>query len=263
VTLPPEVLDKVLENIPTESEGRPTLIACALVATWWAGPSQRRLFSSVLIHSQNYEQWINGVVRSGSNTHLLGYVRSLRHYPRTPDIGGYPMRNFPKDSGEYLSALHNIRSLELADIGIEHIGEEGFRTCFSAFRETLTDLTLTAFITSFSAFVTLVDYFPNITTLRLSMLTMDPDEGPVPSLSRPLRGKICLCYIHPGCVEFFNRLAGLDPEYEELVIETCPSMDTKLLESILQFGASAVKYLRLTTQLQREYPNTPRLHYAL
>jgi len=257
VTLPPEVLDKILEHIPTESEGRPTLIACALVATWWAGPSQRRLFSSVLIHSENYEQWMNGVVLSESKTHLLGHVRSLRHYPCTPDAGSYPMRNFPKDSGEYLSALRNIRSLELANIRIEHIGEEGFRTCFSAFRETLTDLTLMVFVTSFSAFVTLVDYFPNITTLRLSMLTMDPEEGPVPSLSRPLRGKISLCYIHPGCVEFFDRLAGLDPEYEELVLDTCLSMDTKLLESILQLGASAVKYLRLTTQLQRKHP-----HYA-
>jgi len=200
---------------------------------------------------------MNGVVLSESKTHLLGHVRSLRHYPCTPDAGSYPMRNFPKDSGEYLSALCNIRSLELANIRIENIGEEGFHTCFSAFRETLTDLTLMVFVTSFSAFVTLVDYFPNITTLRLSMLTMDPEEGPVPSLSRPLRGKISLCYIHPGCVEFFDRLAGLDPEYEELVLDTCLSMDTKLLESILQLGASAVKYLRLTTQLQRKH-----LHYV-
>jgi len=111
---------------------------------------------------------MNGVVLSGSKIHLLGYVRSLRQYPRTPSTkNNYAMQNLSEDSGEYLSALHNIRSLELANITIEHIGEGGFRTCFSAFRETLTSLLLMAFVTSFGTFVTLVDYFPNITTLRM------------------------------------------------------------------------------------------------
>ena len=168
VKLPPEILDKILEHIPTDNKGRPTLIACALVATWWTGPSQRCLFSSVFMHGKNYERWMNGVVLSGSKIHLLGYVRSLRQYPRTPSTkNNYAMQNLSEDSGEYLSALHNIRSLELANITIEHIGEGGFRTCFSAFRETLTSLLLMAFVTSFGTFVTLVDYFPNITTLRM------------------------------------------------------------------------------------------------
>jgi len=34
VILPPEILDKVLEHIPTQGCGWPTLIECALVATW-------------------------------------------------------------------------------------------------------------------------------------------------------------------------------------------------------------------------------------
>ena len=161
--LPPEILGKILGHIPTDSEGQLTLIACALVATWWTGPSQRRLFSSVSIHNGNYERWMNGVV-SESKTHLLKYVHSLRHYHYIADIAsGYPMRSLPKDSGEYLSTLHNIRRLELAEIRIEDIGEAGFRTCFSAFCETLTDLTLQTFVTSLSAFVTLVNHFPNIT----------------------------------------------------------------------------------------------------
>jgi hypothetical protein len=37
-------------------------------------------------------------------------------------------------------AIQNIRSLDSVNIRIEHIGEE-FQTRFSAFRETLTDLT--------------------------------------------------------------------------------------------------------------------------
>ena len=196
---------------------------------------------------------MNGVVRSGSKSRLLEYVRLLRHHCCTLGTGRrYPMRNLPKDSGEYLSNLHNIRSLGLADIRIEPICEEGLRTCFSAFRETLTDLTLHLIDTSFSAFITLVDYFPNITALQLGWFIVKPDEGPVPQLSRPLRGKIWLSYVNPDCAEFFSRLAELDLEYEELIIETY--MEAELLETVLQLGASTVKYLRLTAEIEGEYP---------
>ena len=175
------------------------------------------------------------------------------------------MRKLQKVSGEFLSALHNIHSLGFINIGIEPISEQEFRTCFSAFREILTNLTLDEFTTSFSAFVTLVDYFPNITTLRLGTFTVEPDLGPVPRLSRPLRGRICLLHLRfrPGCAEFLNRLAGLDLEHEELALEPPFNVDTRLLESILQLGASTVKYLRLTAQFQREQPydtsSLPRL----
>jgi len=197
---------------------------------------------------------MNGVVLSGSKIHLLGYVRSLKQCPRAPNTRN-AMQNLPEDSGEYLSALHNIRSLKLTNIRIEHIGKGGFRICFSAFRETLTNLLLMAFITSFSAFVTLVDYFPNITTLRVGFFLAESDEGPVPPLSRPLRGKICLRDINHGCMEFFNRFAKLDLEYEELVLECCLRTTAELLESVLRLGASTVKYLRLIEEVEREYPH--------
>ena len=199
---------------------------------------------------------MNGVVLSGSKIHLLRYVRSLEQYPRTPNTGNnYAMQNLLEDSGKYLSALHNIRSLELTTIGIEHVGEGGFRACFSAFRETLTNLSLMAFVTSFSTFVTLVDYFPNITTLRVGFFSVESDEGPVPLLSRPLRGKICLRDINYGSMEFFSRFAKLDLEYEELVLESCLRTTTELLESVLRLGASTVKYLRLMEGVKREYPH--------
>ena len=198
---------------------------------------------------------MNSVVLSGSKPHLLEHIRLLRHQRHNVETGAsYPMRNLPKDSGEYLSALHNIRSLELVNIRIEDIGEEGFRTCFSAFRETLTDLTLALFVISFSAFVGLVGYFHNITTLQMVYFSVIPDERPVPQLSRPLRGKIRLRNIGRNFMEFFNRLANLDLEYEELVLESCSGMETKLLESVLQLSTSAVKHLRLTTDFRGEYP---------
>ena len=255
MTLPPEILGKILEHIPTDgAEGRRTLIACALVATCWKGPSQQRLFSSVSIDGEgNYRRWVD--VRSGPKTHLLGYIRSLayrRHDPRTGIKNR--MQDLAQDSGGYLSALCNLRSLSLGNIRVEHIGEEGFRVCFSAFRETLTFLLLQSPDTSFSAFVTLIDYFPNITTLVFAYSpVIEPDQGPVPSLSRPLRGKIQIHDAKADCLEFFNRFAKLDLEYEEMVISTYAHLlETKILESVLRISTSTVKFLRLVGELHRE-----------
>ena len=250
VILPPEVLDKILEHIYTDGWRSPTLVACALVATWWTGPSQRRLFSSVKIHHGNYRQWMDGVVLSGSKAHLLKHVHSLW------DIRSHRMQGLAQDSGEYFSALRNLRSLTLYGIMVEHISKEDFRTCFSAFRGSLTYLSLDDFATSFSAFVTLVGYFPNITTLRLCSFDLEPDEERVPSLSKPLRGKLELNfgYGKANSLEFANRFAELNPEYQELVIES-PDFtlrETELLGSVLRISASTIKILRLTAELKCE-----------
>ena len=67
---------------------------------------------------------MSAVVLSGSETHLLEYIRLLRHC-RILDMGSvYSMQNLLKDSGEYLSALCNVRSFKLAKIRIEHIKTE-------------------------------------------------------------------------------------------------------------------------------------------
>jgi len=230
----------ILRHIPIDNKGRQTLVACASVATWWTGPSQRRLFSSVMIHYRNYQRWINGVASPRSKSQPLKYVRSLQHYCLTPVTEtSYWMRN-----------LHNLRSLGLSYIEIGHINKAEYHPCFSAFRETLTNLTLEDFDTSFSAFVTLVDYFPNITTLQLGSFEVKSDEGVVPPLSRPLRGKLCL---HANRVGFFDQLAGLDPEYEELVLGSRFSTGEKFV-GLPQLCANTVKYLRLTVGFKREHP---------
>ena len=191
---------------------------------------------------------MNGVVRSGSKSRLLGYVCSLR-YCRGPDFDvGYRMRDLPQGSGEYLSAMPNLHSLTLSRIRVERIGEEGFRTCFSAFRGTLTYLSLDVFATSFGAFVTLVDYFPNLRSLLLRSFRLEPDEGPVPPLSRPLKGKVHFCDVTVRGLEFFDLFSKLDLEYEELIIDRA---EMRCMERALQIGTSTVKFLRLTSEIPR------------
>lgn len=64
-------------------------------------------------------------------------------------------------------------------------------------------------------------------------------------------------------MEFFNRFAKLDLEYEEVVLEPCLRTTTELLQSVLRLGGSTVKYLRLIEEVKREYPhNTQTLLYT-
>lgn len=165
------------------------------------------------------------------------------------------MGDLARDSGEYLSALPNLHSLTLNNARVEHIGEAEFHTCFSAFRETLTYLSLEAITTSFGPFVALIDYFPNVTTLRLCSFVLEPDEAPAPPLSRPLRGKVHVTCVRTDRLDFFNRFAELNLEYEELVIDYFVlhnSAKAKFLASALQISRNTVKFLRLTVESRRE-----------
>jgi len=165
------------------------------------------------------------------------------------------MRSLRGVSGQYFSFLHNLISLTLVKVMIEHIGKEDFDTCFSAFRGTLTNLNLELFTTSFSAFVTLIDYFPNISTLQLGSLVLKPDKGPVPPLSRPLRGKLRIYCAAENYLAFFDQLARLDQRYEELVIDPGDpiAVGTRFLENVLQFSTGTIRYFRLFGELEREY----------
>lgn len=163
------------------------------------------------------------------------------------------MRSLAAYSGKYFPALCNLHNLTSFTIRIEHISEE-FHICFSAFRETLTYLSLNTLTTSFNVFVTLVNYFLNITTLQLRLLTGGGggDGGPIPPLSRPSRGELCISQIEANDLGFFNRFARLDPEYEELITHHPHSMETKFLESALQISTRTTKFPRLTAELHRE-----------
>jgi hypothetical protein len=196
---------------------------------------------------------MNGVALSEPKTRLCRYVRSFKRDFGLGNRTRYPMRGLPGDSGGYLSALHNLRILSLNNIILEKISEEGFLTCFSAFRETLTKLYIWSCAMSFSAFVTMVDYFPNLTVLQLGFVELKPDEGSVPSLSRPLRGTIRIDFMTPSCLGFANQLAKLDLEYDRLVIGAGFSTEAETLAGFLQISPKTVKYLGLIVNLRGEH----------
>ena len=193
---------------------------------------------------------MNGVVTPGSKTHLLDHVRSLEHFRV---MGCPPIGDFAWDSEEYFSALRNLRSLTLSSIKVKYVSDDQFYAHFSAFRETLAHLSFSSLIASFSALVALVDYFPNLATLEPHTFILEPEEGPIFSPSRPLRGK--KLHIHDTLSnhsESFDRFSESDLEYEELVIDSHVTLETKFLEQALQISAGTVKFLRLAANLRRE-----------
>jgi len=196
---------------------------------------------------------MNGVARSVSGV-------------RYRDTGiGYSMRGLVQDPLESFPLLRDTHNLTLSNIRVEHTSRSQFRTLFSAFRETLTHLSLESIAASFSAFVTLVDYFPNITTLQVRSFVLEPDEGPVSPLSRPLRGKVLVRGFRGDHLEFLDRFTQLDLEYGELVIGPFACRSPKFLESALQISPGTVKSLRLITEigceqrspLTKPYPYSP------
>ena len=202
-----------------------------------------------MIHNRNFQKWMDGLVLSGPKPHLLGLVRSLIHYRGTPRTK-YELQDLPQDSGRYLSGLCNLRSLTLSNTRVRRINEEEFRTCFSAFRETLTYISFDAPAVSFGGFVTLVDCFPKIRTLRIHSPVHEDHEDPIPPLSRPLRGKLHVRHSRHYGLVFFERFSKLDLEYEELIIGSCSPMSSTFLERALQISTGTVKFLRLIAECQ-------------
>ena len=86
---------------------------------------------------------------------------------------------------------------------LSSISESQHRSCFSASRDTLTYLSLDYFTTSFGAFATSVDYFPNITALRLRSMNLKPNEGLVLDDHHlgPFGGNL-----HLRCSKLFSRI---------------------------------------------------------
>ena len=126
----PEILNKILGQIPANRGGIQTLIACALVVASWTRSSQRCLFSLAEFHDGICEQRMRSIVFSGSKTRLE-HVLLLRHSRGL----NYRIPDLPRDSRSHFSAPY---SLMLSIIGVENVSE-GFRhsvgTYLSASRE--------------------------------------------------------------------------------------------------------------------------------
>ncbi|KAF9647254.1 hypothetical protein BDM02DRAFT_3117393 [Thelephora ganbajun] len=206
--LPEELLDEIFSHLP--SDDRQSLQDCSLVSKSWLQPSRRLLFVRVVVDSITYQSWLDNI--SPTNTGLLRHVRSLTYHSTGGDqatdsrYGVYALR-------DYLPSFFQLQQLILRLAVIKPTAYEHLEW-FSAFQHTLSSLYLGRVSITWSAFVALVGYFPNLRDLSIFRTSFQVDDRPVPPLPHALRGKLSI--ISRGVMECpVDRLVGLKMEYEE------------------------------------------------
>ncbi|KAF9645185.1 hypothetical protein BDM02DRAFT_3131246 [Thelephora ganbajun] len=220
--LPEELLDEISGHLPPD--GRRSLRNCSLVAKSWLQPSRRLLFARVFIRPATNQSWLDNI--SPMNTGLLYHVRSLKYLiggGGTTDsrCGVYALR-------DYLLSFFRLQRLALCHTNI------GPTICehpewFSAFQHTLSSLSLTQVSTTWSVFIALVGYFPNLRDLDIFRTLFQVDDLPVPPLPHALRGRLSITFRDVMAFPI-DRLCGLKPEYEEL--EMYGACETRLVTAV-------------------------------
>jgi hypothetical protein len=161
--LPPELLDEIIGHLPPND--KQSLRRCSLVARSWIHPCQKRLFESVGIHNRNSRSWLDNI--SPTNVELLGHTRTLSYrtfnrLSRTTEPAHLPLC-------DYFPSFRQLRRLILsfAHISIAHSADRVI-LCFPV--HTLGDLPVDVAAVTTSAFVALINYFPNLECLDLRFL---------------------------------------------------------------------------------------------
>lgn len=209
MNVPPELLDEILGHLPSD-EGR-SLRSCSLVCKSWLDPSRRLLFTHVRLRQDNYKRWLNKI--SPTNTGVLSHVHSLTYFLR--GIGAPDSRSFYVFR-DYFPAFSQLRTLTFCHLDIEPTIPQHLHL-FSAFKHSLSALSLGGVSIPWSAFVALVGYFPNLRSLNLLATSFQVANKPGPHICHPGRGKLFVDLITRVAADFpYNRLAELRPEYEEL-----------------------------------------------
>ena len=242
MNLPHELLDEIFSYIPPDD--RKSFRVYSLVARSWVSPAQRRLFSSVVITMDNYQPWKDNI--SPANTELLNHVRSLLYFTtgRSPSWKSLSINDF----FDYLPSFRCLQHLTLCGVHIKLDISEQLEV-FSAFRHTLSTLTLSALFLTWRTFTTIVNYFPDMRDLTVLHIVWELHHRQAPPLSRPLRGRLSIdMHQDQGLPIFANRLSGLDVEYDELLFlgTLDPGPSTSLHQRIVDSCRKSLKRLRLS-----------------
>jgi hypothetical protein len=152
-----------------------------------------------------------------TNTGLLHCIRSLtysvlraRGPSRHPSV--YTLQ-------DYLPTLCNLQTLTFSYMRIEPTIPERL-DLFSAFRHALLSLSLTTVSISWSAFASLVGYFPYLRSLEICWTHFRVDGQPVHYPSRPLHGRLLVGHMWEHPVDLVvDRFPELKLECEELVLD--------------------------------------------
>ena len=244
--LPQELIDEILSYLSLDDEhGKQSLRSCSLVAKSWINPSRRHLFETVAILelTGTLQSWLDSI--PPANDDLLQHVRSLSLMFTTRPIDLRPVRHVDVLQ-DYFPFLHQLRHLSLSSAHL--LSDIPQRVdLFSAFRHTLSQLSLGRCEVATSALGALIDYFPNLNRLNLSRITRGLDDEPVSPVSRPLVERLYTSGLY-GTMGFLDQLSGLGLVFEEIVLDERAS--AHLVERVADAVGMSVKHLRLLQPLR-------------
>lgn len=186
-----------------------------------------------------YEQRVVAVI------HSLTYIIDTRAHP----TGFHPEYQIDVLQ-DYLPFLHQLQRLSLFSMHLPpEISQEVAR--FSAFQQTLTQLSLDRCIVTISAFITAINYFPSLNRLDLSRpFEEDGNPAPPPPLSRSLIGQLRISELSGSGLDFFGRLSELGLVFEEVVFNDRPVVPPRTVEHVINTVGVSLKRLRLAQPFQ-------------
>ena len=226
--LPFELVDEILTHLQHDKRA---LANCSLVAKSWTYPSQRLLFAFINLIPENHKAWQKN---GPQNAEMMQYVRTLT-------CSG--SRSFRVLHDDHSRSFYRLQYLALQ--AITPI-ESNALNLFLAFRDTLSSLSLEYVSLTWSTFVGLINYFPNLRELLFHDSSLETDHSPIPPLSRPLRGTLCLSTLSASHFSTLSRgIAGLEPEYDRLEIIHDPYQPFYDVQHIISACEKTLTYLML------------------
>ncbi|KAF9647255.1 hypothetical protein BDM02DRAFT_3188164 [Thelephora ganbajun] len=244
MSLPQELLDEILSHLPLDyGEDRRSLQSHSLVAKSWVNPSRRRLFRTVEIQETTLQSWFDTI--SPANEELLQHICSLSYIANATSQWAVQQPEYHVDVlWDYLPSLHQLRHLSLSSMHIpSDIAQQV--EMFSAFRHTLSRLSLDYCNVTISALITLINYFPSLDCLDLNHPLHEVDGEPVPPLSRPIIQKLHISNVHGNGIDLLDKLSELGPVFDEIVVGGWLQDYLHALGPILGTVGAKAKCLRL------------------
>jgi len=233
--LPVETVEEILNHLPPYD--KKSLRNCSLITKSWLDPCQRRLFERVRISSETCQSWLDNI--SPNNTVLLSHVRELVYFAEGErDPQDFPTERVDDGLSIYLPSFCQLQRLTFDYVDIEPTIPHN-PTLFFAFQHSLSSLTLLQVSITWGGFVTLLGYFPNLRNLEIREMQFKEGIRPTPRPPCALRGRL-LVHCTVESTSYTDRFAGLDPEYEELVL--MGEYDQDLVTAV----EDNLKFLRIT-----------------
>ena len=214
MSLPQELIDEIVGYIPLCDKR--SLRNCSLVAKLWTNPSRRRLFQAVEIRDTTFQRWLGTILPA--NTEFLRPVRSLSYITTAAPWSDRQAKYRVDVLQDCLPSFRRLQHLSLSSMHIPSSDISQQIKIFSAFRHSLSHLSLQHCTVTIRALVALINFFPGLDRLDLCSITHEADGKPASPLCRPLIRKFHISSFDNPDLEILDQLSELGLVFEELIV---------------------------------------------